>query len=182
MTATHPAPDVGPARVVVADGRPAVREALRRAARGSAVAVVGEAATASGAVAAARALRPDLVLVDLRLPGLGDLDVLRRLRREIGAAVLVLAPPGHRQDVLDAVRAGAGGVVQRDAFGRDVVRALEALARGTAPLALRPIPRRLKVHKEDRMVTPKVIELKRGCAHLPDKRRVAAALAAAHKG
>lgn len=159
-----------------------MREALQRAARASAVAIVGEAATTSGAVAAARALRPDLVLVDLPLPGLGDLDVLRRLRRETGAAVLVMAPLGNRQDMVDAVRAGAGGVVQRDAFGRDVIRALEALARGTAPLALRPSPPRITVHKEDRMVTPKVIELKRGCAHLPDKRRDAAALAAAHKG
>jgi DNA-binding NarL/FixJ family response regulator len=183
MTTTpHPVPSAGPARVVVADRRPAVREALRRAARGSAVSVVGEAATASAAVAAARALRPNLVLVDLRLPGLGDLDALRRVRRETGAAVLVLGRPGDRQAVIAAARAGAGGVAPREAAATDLVGALEALARGTAPLLLRSVPSPLEVPQEDRMVMPKVIELRRGCAHAPDKRCDAAAPAATRKG
>jgi DNA-binding NarL/FixJ family response regulator len=168
--------------VVVADGRSAVREALRHAADGSAVSVVGEAATASGAVATARALRPDVVVVDLRLPGLGDFRALRRLRRETGAALLVLGAPGDRRAARAAARAGAGGIVLRDAAARDLVRALETLAAGTAPLLLRPLPRPHEVLQENRMVMPKVIELTRGCAHALGKRCDAATPAATHKG
>jgi DNA-binding NarL/FixJ family response regulator len=183
MTATALAPTAGPARVVVADDRPRARAALRRAARHSATVVIaGEADTATGAIAAARAARADLVLVDLRLPELGDRDVLGRLARETAAAVVVQAPRDDRPALVAALRAGARGVVHRDASERDVLGALEALARGAEPLLLRPIPRPHDLRQEDRMVTPKVIELTRGCAHGGQKRPEAAAAPAVRKG
>jgi DNA-binding NarL/FixJ family response regulator len=178
MIATAIAPTARPARLVIADGRPRARAALRRAVRRSrSVVVTGEASTASVAAAAVGALRPDLVLVDLCLPGLDSVDLLRGVDEDVD----VLAQVAHddRASAVAALRAGAAGVVQRDASRCDVVRALEALVRGVVPLFLYPTPRSLVPRKEDPMVTPKVVELSRGCAHAAQVRRAPAPVAAA---
>jgi DNA-binding NarL/FixJ family response regulator len=179
MIATAPTPIVRPARLVIADARPRSRAALRRALRRNrSVVVVAEAATASAAEAAVEALAPDLVLVDLCLPGLGPLGATRGLGRG-SARTAVLAQVAHddRAAAVAALRAGVRGVVRRDGGSSAVVRALEALARGAAPLFLRPTPRPPVLSKEDPVVTPKVVELSRGRAHIvrPDTARVAAA-------
>jgi DNA-binding NarL/FixJ family response regulator len=166
MTTAITSPAIGAARVLVAHHGQRVRSGVRSlAAGGTGVVVAGEAATAREAVAACRALCPDIVLVDLGLPGVdADPAVIRQLTAGGTVAVLLQADPDDPR-VVGALRCGVAGLVHRDAPIAEVVRALQLLAHGVAPLFLRPVSRPPTVHREVPVITPNVVELTRGCAH-----------------
>jgi DNA-binding NarL/FixJ family response regulator len=100
------------ARVLVVDDHPMVREGLRSMLDGEGVEIVGEAASGAEAVARAAELLPDVVLLDLELPDLDGLTVLRRVRQTVpAAAVLVVTMHQDPARVRLAVEAGAAGYV-----------------------------------------------------------------------
>ncbi|WP_432548684.1 response regulator [Kineococcus sp. SYSU DK004] len=124
-------------RVLVVDDHPVVRDGLRGV-LGAAddLDVVGEAADGPSAVARALALAPDVVLMDLRMPGGDGVAAIEELaRRGSPARVLVLTTYDTDADVLRAVRAGATGYLLKDAPVAELLRGVRAAARGESVLA-----------------------------------------------
>jgi len=123
-------------RVLLCDDHAMVREGLERLLAGHpGIDVVGTAADGDESVAKAEQLQPDVVMMDLSMPGLGGIEATRRLRAAVPAArVVVLTSSSKRDDVLDALGAGAAGFILKTADGDELVGAVEAAARGQAPL------------------------------------------------
>jgi DNA-binding NarL/FixJ family response regulator len=123
-------------RVLVVDDHAVVREGLRVfLALQEGVEVVGEAADGQAAVLAAERLRPDVVLMDLVMPGLDGVGAMRELRRLLPATrVIVLTSFTEDDRVLPAVQAGAAGYLLKTAPPAEVVRAVRAAHAGEALL------------------------------------------------
>jgi len=124
-------------RLLIVDDHPIVRDGLRGAFAGNAeFEVVGEAGDGAEAVSRATALRPDVVLMDLRMPRMDGVEAIRRLQREAPAVrVLVLTTFDTDSDVLPAIEAGATGYLLKDAPVEELLRAVRAAARGESVLA-----------------------------------------------
>ncbi|HEY3687871.1 MAG TPA: response regulator transcription factor [Streptosporangiaceae bacterium] len=123
-----------PIRLVIADDHPIVRDGLSAVfERDPAFEVVGEAADGAEAVRLARELRPDVVLMDLRMPGMDGVAAITELGP--GVRVLVLTTYDTDSHVLPAIEAGATGYLLKDAPRADLLRAVRASARGEAVLA-----------------------------------------------
>jgi DNA-binding NarL/FixJ family response regulator len=123
-------------RVLVADDQDAVRAGLvliLDAAPG--IAVVGEARDGVRAVAAARELRPDVVLMDVRMPGLDGIGATRAIVADGGPAVLVLTTFDVDEYVFGALRAGAAGFLLKDVDAAGLVDAVRTVARGDGVIA-----------------------------------------------
>jgi len=100
--------------------------------------VVGEAPTGVAALALIERRRPDVVLMDLKMPGMSGAEVTRELaRRAPGVAVLVVTVSSGEADVLDALEAGASGYLLKDSRPEEIVHALEAAVDGDTPLSPR---------------------------------------------
>ncbi|HET6499767.1 MAG TPA: response regulator transcription factor [Amycolatopsis sp.] len=129
------APDV--VTLLVADDHPVVRDGLSSMfARDPGFEVLGEAADGAEAVRLATALRPDVVLMDLRMPGMDGVAAITELaRRGCSTRVLVLTTYDTDSHVLPAIEAGATGYLLKDAPRDELLRAVRAAARGEAVLA-----------------------------------------------
>ncbi|HEX4699141.1 MAG TPA: response regulator transcription factor [Actinomycetes bacterium] len=121
-------------RVVVADDHPTFRRGLAALlAAVDGVDLVGEAEDGERAVELAATLRPDVVVMDLTMPGLGGVEATRRIvAADPDVAVLVLTMLDEDESVFAAMRAGARGYVVKGADTDDVLRALQSVARGDA--------------------------------------------------
>jgi DNA-binding NarL/FixJ family response regulator len=128
-----------PIRVVVADDQPLVRSGLRTILDAQPdIDVIGEAGDGHEAVALARLERPDVVLMDVRMPGLDGIAATRQLAGPDvtePVAVLVLTTFDLDEHVYDALRAGARGFLLKDATRDELVNAVRVVARGDALLA-----------------------------------------------
>jgi DNA-binding NarL/FixJ family response regulator len=122
----------GPVRVLVVDDHAVVREGLRHVLTvAEGFSVVGEAANATEALSLAETVRPDVVLLDLTMPGMSGLEAAAELRRRAsGARILVLSM--HEQDeyVLAAVRGGADGYILKDASPAELRAAIRTVREG----------------------------------------------------
>ncbi|MFI0486804.1 response regulator [Actinomadura sp. 9N215] len=140
MTANGRTPDDGPPRrpgrapikVLIVDDHPVVRQGLRTfLGIQDDIEVVGEAEDGTSAVTLAESLEPDIVLMDLKMPGADGLTALTELRaRGVAARVLVLTSVTERGHVLPAVQAGAAGYLYKDVDPQALVQAIRAVHDG----------------------------------------------------
>jgi DNA-binding NarL/FixJ family response regulator len=136
-------------RVLLADDQALVRAGFALILdRDSEIEVVGEAADGADAVARAQALSPDVVLMDVRMPGVDGIEATRRLLRDptFEGKVLMLTTFDLDEYVVDAIRAGASGFLLKDVDPADLVHAVRTVARGDALLAPTITRRLLELH------------------------------------
>jgi len=122
-------------RVVVVDDHAMFRTGVKAelAEHADRVEVVGEAADVDAAVAVVTALQPDVVLLDVHLPGGGGVEVMRRVAARLpGTRFLALSVSDAAEDVIGTVRAGARGYVTKTITGPELVDAVERVAGGDA--------------------------------------------------
>ena len=139
-------------RTLIVDDHGIVREGLERLLDSfDDIAVVGSAANGDIAVTAAGALHPDVVLMDLDMPGgIDGIEATRSiLSGNSGAKILILTSFSDRDRILRAVDAGAVGYVLKDSPAEDLVRALRSAARGEFPIDPK-VARALLEQKGDR--------------------------------
>jgi DNA-binding NarL/FixJ family response regulator len=119
-------------RIVLADDHPVVRRGLLQFfADVDDFDVVAECGDGESALEAVRRHAPDVLVVDLRMPGVGGMDVVRRLRGEAGApAVILLAGDISDDDVIEAMRLGAKGVVLKEMAPSLLVQCIRKVAAG----------------------------------------------------
>jgi DNA-binding NarL/FixJ family response regulator len=127
----------GPILVLLADDHPVVREGLRgMLAAEPDIRVVAEAGSGAEAVTMARLHRPDVILMDLRMPGGDGVEAITAIEAAAGSArVIVLTTYDTDADILRAVEAGAAGYLLKDTPLADLVNAIRAAARGETVLA-----------------------------------------------
>ena len=123
--------------LLIVDDHPVVRDGLRGMfSADPRFEVLGEAADGAEAVTTAAALRPDVILMDLRMPRTDGVTAIRELSRlGVPARVLVLTTYDTDSDVMPAIEAGATGYLLKDAPREELFRAVEAAARGQAVLS-----------------------------------------------
>ncbi|MPZ84837.1 MAG: response regulator, partial [Actinophytocola sp.] len=158
-------------RVVIADDQALVRTGFRMILTSGGIDVVGEAADGAEAVAAVRKLRPDVVLMDIRMPNMDGLDAARRiLEQSPGCRVLMLTTFDLDRYVYAALAAGASGFLLKDVTPEHLVAAVRLVDTGDALLAP-SITRRLvkrfasggdrppAIHRELSALTPRELEV-----------------------
>jgi DNA-binding NarL/FixJ family response regulator len=128
---TDQSPTSEPVSVVVADDHPLWRDAVARDLAEAGMSVLATADDGPSAVNRTKATRPDVLVLDLNLPGLRGHEVCAALG-SLATRVLVLSASGEQQDVLEAVKAGATGYLVKSASREEIVAAVEATARGEA--------------------------------------------------
>lgn len=130
-------PRAASVRVLVVDDHSLFRRGLiALLAREASLQVVGEAADAGQAQRLAKALQPDLILLDVDMPGVRGVDALPALREAAPAArVLMLTVSEDEQDLSTALRAGAAGYLLKSIEGDDLGRAIARVMRGESVLA-----------------------------------------------
>jgi DNA-binding NarL/FixJ family response regulator len=127
-------------RVLLVDDQPLLRTGFRLILEAEPdIAVVGEAGDGAVAVEMTRAMLPDVVLMDIRMPGVDDIEATRRIIREGAAShdprVLILTTFDLDEYVIEAVRAGASGFLLKDSPPEDLVQAIRIVADGDAIVA-----------------------------------------------
>jgi len=124
-------------RVLLADDHPVVRMGLRGMLEADpGIVVVGEAGSGDEAVARARETSPDVILMDLRMPGGDGVGATRRILADHpGGKVIVLTTYETDQDIVRAVEAGAAGYLLKDTSRADLLAAISAALRGETVLS-----------------------------------------------
>jgi DNA-binding NarL/FixJ family response regulator len=122
-------------RVLVADDHGVVRDGLARLiAAEEDLELAGLASDGEEAVARTRELAPDVVLMDLDMPGVDGIEATRRITERPGVAVLVLTAFSDTARILGAMNAGAVGYLLKDAAADDVTAGIRSAARGESPI------------------------------------------------
>ncbi len=118
-------------RVLIVDDHDLFRTGLRNLLEEKAVQVVGEAATGGDAVRIVRELAPDVVVMDLNMPGMGGVEATRHISTAAPLTrVVMLTISDQDSDVIDAILAGACGYLLKDASIEELIAGIEAAARG----------------------------------------------------
>lgn len=144
-------------RVVIADDQPLLRSALVNLFGAEPdIDLVGEAATGSEAVRMAQDLRADVVVMDIRMPGMNGIDATAAIASDeslAGVKVLILTTFEVAENVVAALRAGASGFLAKDAEPAEIVRAVKTVAAGDSllsPLATKTLVEQLLAHPTPR--------------------------------
>jgi DNA-binding NarL/FixJ family response regulator len=120
-----------PLRVMLVDDHALVRSAVRQAIDAPDVELVGEAATAEDAFALALALRPDVLLLDIDLPGMNGLQMLEELAPRLPETkIVMLTVSDSERDMIEALARGAAGYLTKDLHPEALLRALRGTKRG----------------------------------------------------
>jgi DNA-binding NarL/FixJ family response regulator len=119
-------------RVLIADDHAIVREGVRALLNlADDIEVVGEASNGLEAIEAARSLAPDVILMDIAMPGLGGLEATLEIRKgDPNAKILVLTQYEDREYIRRFLKAGVAGYVLKKSAGADLTAAIRAAARG----------------------------------------------------
>jgi DNA-binding NarL/FixJ family response regulator len=154
-------------RVVIADDQPMMRAGFKAVLEATgAIEVVAEASDGAEAVAAAAQHSPDVVLMDIEMPGMDGIEATRRLPRQ---RVLILTTFGLDEYIVDALRAGASGFLLKDAPTQDVVDAVRSVAAGDAVLS--PAVTRQLLDQVGRRLPAAVARTPEGLEELTDRER-----------
>lgn len=123
--------------VLLVDDHPVVVEGLRKVlATASDISVTGEAHDAAQALEKAKALKPDVILMDLRMPGATGIQAVRRLRENnVEASVIILTSYGDQAYVRQALEAGADGYLLKSTPTEQLISAIRSAARGRRALS-----------------------------------------------
>jgi DNA-binding NarL/FixJ family response regulator len=133
--------------VMIVDDHPLVRSAVARAIHGNGLTVVGEAGTAEDAIDLALRLVPDILLLDIALPGASGIQIVRELAPRLPRTkIVMLTVSTADRDVTDAMRYGAVGYLTKDVSPEALVRAVRAAESGELVM-----PRRLAARLVARM-------------------------------
>jgi DNA-binding NarL/FixJ family response regulator len=125
-------------RVVIADDHPHYREGLARLLRKNGIEVVAEARNGEAAIRAANETAPDVVLMDLNMPGMSGVEATRRLLQEAPESrVIILSVSAQDEDVTDAIRGGASGYLVKEAPVEQVIEGIRAAAAGQTHVSSR---------------------------------------------
>ena len=141
-------------RLLLAEDHPVVRVGLERLLANVAdIEVVGTASNGAEAVELCDRLQPDVVLMDLSMPVLGGVDATRRIAaaHDGTISVVVLTSFSDREQVLAALDAGASGYLLKDADPEELIRGIQAAARGEAPIAPKAAREVLATRSEQRL-------------------------------
>jgi len=134
-------------RVLIVDDHPLVRSAVARALEGNGMTVVAEASTAEEALALAPQVAPDVLLLDIALPGESGIQLVRELAPRLPAtSIIMLTVSSTDRDVADAMRYGARGYLTKDVTPEALARALKSTQTGELIM-----PRRLAARLIARM-------------------------------
>jgi DNA-binding NarL/FixJ family response regulator len=153
-------------RVVIADDQPMMRAGFKAVLEATGnIHVVAEAANGEEAVAAAREHEPDVVLMDIRMPGMDGIEATRRMPSR--QRVLILTTFGLDEYIIDALRAGASGFLLKDAPTQEVVQAVRSVAAGDAVLA--PAVTRQLLDQVARRMPAAVVHTPDALARLTDR-------------
>src|SRR6266566_4123187 len=125
-----------PARILIVDDHPLTREALSSLLGAHGLDVIGCASDGAEAIVEAGRLQPDLILLDLSMPGIDGLTALPRLREAApDCEVVVLTASGTEENLLSAIRAGAAGYLLKSEPPARIVDFLRGVAKGEAALS-----------------------------------------------
>ena len=127
----------GHIRIILCDDHPVFRSGLKGVLESQQdFDVIAEAAIGAQAVLLAKQLRPDVMLIDLRMPEADGLSAVRAIKAESpGARVLVLTTFGHDSDIFEAIEAGAMGYLLKDVPPEEIIRAVRDTMLGNSPLS-----------------------------------------------
>ena len=139
-----------PVTVVLVDDEPLIRSALSRALARGGLELVGEAATGEDAVEIVVAVRPDVVLMDLRLPGISGVEVIKQLSLLAPASRILVLTRSEENRVVEAIVAGATGYILKNAAPDAVVSAVLSTAAGESVLSPQIAGRLLRAHPRPR--------------------------------
>jgi DNA-binding NarL/FixJ family response regulator len=172
-------PGGGPS-VLIVDDHPVVRQGLRALLEvQDDMTVAGETGDGPAAISLAESLRPDIVLLDLKLPGMDGVAVLRPLRAA-GLRVLVLTSATEPSAAAAAVRAGAAGVVYKDIDPAALVRAIRSVHDGNMLLAPEAVGSLVRGSRADTL-TAREREVLAGIADGKSNREIARSLRVSEK-
>ena len=139
----HQSRSHGPIRILIADDHPVVRDGLRALLSRDEFEIVGEAASGREAADKAKAMHPDVVLMDIRMPDMDGLTATRMIKAEAAATAVVILTSFESSDYLrEAIDAGAAGFVLKGSPRDDVVRTIKVVVDGGAifePTLLRSV-------------------------------------------
>jgi DNA-binding NarL/FixJ family response regulator len=125
-------------RVVLVDDHPVYREGLARLLSQSGVEVVAQAGNGPDALSIVEEAAPDVVVMDLNMPGMSGVDVTRKLvERNPASRILVVSVSAQEEDVTEAILAGASGYVLKDGPVEEVVAGIHAAANGESLISPR---------------------------------------------
>jgi DNA-binding NarL/FixJ family response regulator len=154
-------------RLLIADDQPLMRAGFRAVLEATGeMEVVAEAGDGLEAVSAARATRPDVVLMDIRMPHLDGIEAIRRLPTH---RVLILTTFGLDEYIVEALRAGASGFITKDVPAAELVRAVRVVAAGEALLT--PAVTRQLLDRVARRLPAPVGQTPESLAELTDRER-----------
>jgi DNA-binding NarL/FixJ family response regulator len=154
-------------RLLIADDQPLMRAGFRAVLEATGeMEVVAEASDGLEAVSAARATRPDVVLMDIRMPKLDGIEAIRRLPTH---RVLILTTFGLDEYIVEALRAGASGFITKDVPAAELVRAVRVVAAGEALLT--PAVTRQLLDRVARRLPAPVAQTPESLAELTDRER-----------
>jgi DNA-binding NarL/FixJ family response regulator len=132
------APPSAPVRVMLVDDHSLVRSAVRQAITADDVELVGEAATAEDAFALALSIRPDILLLDIDLPGMKGSQMLEEIAPRLPETkVVMLTVSDSERDMIDAMARGAAGYLTKDLSPEALLRTLRGVQRGELAMSRR---------------------------------------------
>jgi DNA-binding NarL/FixJ family response regulator len=152
--------DTAPIRVLVADDHAALREGIAAIVSNEPdITIAGEAANGEEAIAAFRVLRPDIMLLDLQMPVLGGLEVIKAVREEFsGARIVVLTTYEGDVQALRALKAGASGYLLKTSLRKELLDAIRVVHAGRR-YVLAEVAQEIAIHAAEDPLTTREVEI-----------------------